>query len=142
MLDGRRRQGLPGTFQCRYQTSRGQKKYYHARGSQVVNCVVDISSFIDQKIRSNMANIAQGPAGNHGKRLRERLAKENKKLPIFGNDDQTANYQYVKQFCLEDEKKLGKEHGLEFAEAFHYIGPRTRRASNMQEYIEKNAVPL
>ena len=38
-----------------------------------------------------------------------RLAKENKRLPILGNDDHNSNFQYVKQFQLEDEKKLGKK---------------------------------
>jgi len=121
-----------------------REKYYHARGPQVVNCVVDISSVIDQKIESNIANTAQGPAGNHGVRLRERLAKDNKKLPVFGSDDHTANFQYVKQFLLEDEKELGKQFGFEYAEAFHYIGPRDKLKSytpGMKDYIENNAVP-
>jgi len=122
-----------------------REKYYHARGPQIINCVVDISSVIDKKIESNIANKAQGPAGNHGVRLRERLAKENKKLPILANNDHTANFQYIKQFLLEDEKELGKQFGFEYAEAFHYIGPRDKLRSYtpyMNEYIEKNAVPM
>ena len=119
-----------------------REKYYHDRGSQHVNRVVDISSVIDRKVKANIANKAQGPGGNSGIRLRARLAKENKKLPILGNDDQTANFQYAKQFLLEDERHLGKQHGFEYAEAFNYIGPGTRYTSNLEGYIKKHTVPL
>ena len=122
-----------------------REKYYYARGTQYVNCVVDISNHIDAHIRSNMANKAQGPAGNHGIRLRERLAKENKKLPILGTDDDTANYQYIKQFLMEDEKALGKQFGFEYAQAFHYIGSRHKPVNytpTMQDYTRDNAVSL
>ena len=120
------------------------EKYYHARGPQLINCVVDITSVIDKMVESNVANMAQGPAGNGGIRLRERLAKENKKLPILSGDDFSANCQYVKQFLLEDEKAIGKRYGFEYAEAFHYIGPKDKLGSytpSMDDYIEKNAVP-
>ena len=122
-----------------------REKYYHARGPQIINCIVDISSVIDKKIESNIANKAQGPAGNNGVNLRERLKKDNKKLPVLGNDDHTANFQYMKQFLLEDEKELGKRFGFEYAEAYHYIGPRDKLKSytpTMDEYIKNNAVPL
>jgi len=122
-----------------------REKYYHARGTQYVNCVVDISSHIDGKIRSNIANQAQGPAGNRGVRLREQLRKQGKKLPILEGDDFTANYNYVKEFLLEDEKAIGKQFGFEYAEAFHYIGPKTNPPGYTpyrEQYIEKNAVPL
>ena len=122
-----------------------REKYYHARGTQYINCVVDITKHIDERIWSNVANAAQGPAGIRGARLRERLAKENKRLPVLGKDDRTANYQYVKQFLMEDEKELGKQFGLEYAEGFHYIGPKLKTKGytpNLNEYIEKNAVPM
>jgi len=119
-----------------------REKYYHARGPQLVNRIVDISSVIDKKIEANLANKAQGPAGNNGVGLRERLARENKRLPMLGTDDWTANFQYVKQFLLEDEKALGKKYGLGFAEAFHYIGPGPNYASGIEQYIKGNAVPL
>ncbi len=118
-----------------------REKYYHARGTQYINRIVDISAHIDARIRSNVANVAQGPAGNAGRQLRARLEKEGKRLPILGTDDETANYQYVKQFLMEDEKALGKRFGLEYAEAFHYIGPGSYTPT-MQEYIDRNATPL
>ena len=119
-----------------------REKYYHARGPQLVNRVVDISSVIDLKIRANVANKAQGPAGANGARLRERLTRERRRLPVLSTDDETANYQYVKEFLLEDEKALGKTHGLQYAEAFHYIGAGAEYAGALDEYIRQNAVPL
>lgn len=116
-------------------------KYYHARGPQLVNRIVDISSYVDARIRANMANKAQGPAGSAGVALRESLAKDGKKLPILGDSNDTANYQYAKQFLMEDERELGKKYGFEYAEAFHYIGPGDY-TSTKNEYIKKNAVPI
>ena len=71
-------------------------KYYHARGPQLVNRVVDISSVIDTKVAANVANRAQGPGGETGARLRARLAAEGKRLPMLGDDDATANREYIK----------------------------------------------
>ncbi|MFC1606716.1 PIG-L deacetylase family protein [Candidatus Latescibacterota bacterium] len=122
-----------------------REKYYHARGPQLINCVVDISSHIDAMIESNIANAAQGPAGTRGSRLKASLAKENKKLDILGDDDHTANFHFIKQFLLEDEKELGRKYGFEYAQAFHYIGsklPPKGYTPTLNEYIEKNVKPL
>lgn len=117
-----------------------KERYYYARGPQLVNRVVDISDFMDGKVWSNVANVTQGPAGDHGARLRARLAKEGKKLPILGNDDESANKAYTKHFALARDRARGKEHGFEYAEVYHYIGPDE---SDIQEtYIRQNAVPL
>ena len=43
------------------------------------------------------------------------------------------------------EKALGKQFGFEYAEAFHYRGPREKvsgYAGDVEEYSRKNAVPL
>ncbi len=60
------------------------EKYYFARGPQLVNRAVDISSTIDQKVETNVANVTQGPAGVNGAALRARLAKQNLRLPLLG----------------------------------------------------------
>ncbi len=113
--------------------------YYHARGPQIVNRVVDISRFIDTKIKSNYVCKTQGPGGEAGARLKKKLAAEGKKLPLLGNDDKTANYNYIKEFVLESDRINGAKYGLEWAECFHYIGPKP---SKLDMYIKKNAVPL
>ena len=77
---------------------------------------VDISRFIDIKVESNVVCKTQGPGGNNGARLRERLAKEGKKLEILGDDDKTANFNYIKEFILEQDRINGEKYGLAWAE--------------------------
>lgn len=115
------------------------EKYYFARGPQLVNRVVDISPYIDQKVWVNMANVTQGPAGNQGARLRRALAEKGRKLALLGGDDETANRQYTKTFALARDRLRGKAHGLEYAEYFHYIPPDE---TDVDEYVAKHSVPL
>jgi LmbE family N-acetylglucosaminyl deacetylase len=114
-------------------------KYYHARGPQLVNRVVDIGSVIDVKIAANLANKAQGPAGETGAKLRARLAAQGKRLPMLGDDDASANREYIKQIVLKKDRQLGARYGLQYAEAYHYIGPPSEPAE-LEELIRKNAV--
>ncbi len=122
-----------------------REKYYFARGPQLVNRVVDIGATIDRKVEANLANVAQGPAGRAGERLRASLAERQLKLSVLGDDDATANRQYVKEFVLRANRELGRTHGLEYAEAFHYVGPNALglgySRGEMDEYIRLNAVP-
>jgi hypothetical protein len=126
-----------------------QEKYYFARGPQIVNRIVDISPWIDRKVEANLANKTQGPAGDNGARLRAKLAAQKLRLPILGNGDDTANRAYIKNIVLDydssyqrgvsSDKELGRKYGLEWAEAFHYIGiPQSR----LDQYVKDNAVPL
>jgi LmbE family N-acetylglucosaminyl deacetylase len=113
--------------------------YFFGRGPQLVNRVVDIGPHIDQKVWANLANVTQGPAGNQGARLRKALAAKGRKLPLLGNDDETANRQYTKTFALARDRLRGQAHGLQYAEYFHYIPPDE---SDVDEYVAKNSVPL
>ncbi|MGH2648687.1 MAG: PIG-L deacetylase family protein [Ginsengibacter sp.] len=126
-----------------------KEAYYFARGPQLVNRVVDISKFIDKKVETLLAFKYQGfGASNSGAQLRRKLAENGKKLSILGNDDNTANFNYIKEFALNldsenlrgipSDKKAGEKYGLAWAERFHYIGPAP---SIIDEYIQKNAVP-
>jgi LmbE family N-acetylglucosaminyl deacetylase len=114
-----------------------RQKYYFARGPQLVNRVVDISTYMDKKVYANMANITQGPGGDNGARLRRKLAAEGRKLPLLGGDDETANRQYTKEFALARDHIRGQAHGLEYAEYFHYIPPDE---SDVEDYVRRNAV--
>jgi hypothetical protein len=126
-----------------------REKYYFARGPQLVNRVVDIAPWIDRKVAANLANKTQGPAGENGARLRARLAAQKLRLPILGNDDDTSNHQYIKQFVLDydskhlrgvpSDREIGRKYGLEWAEAFHYIGPSE---SMLDHYVSEHALPL
>jgi LmbE family N-acetylglucosaminyl deacetylase len=117
-----------------------QEKYYYARRPEV-NRVVDVSGVVEQVIDANHANRAKGPAGNHGSRLRAELARRGRKLPLLGDDDATADRNYIKEFILARSRALGRRYGVEYAEAFHHLGGGSRRSA-VEEYIEKNAVPV
>ena len=118
------------------------EKYYFARRPEITR-VVDISSVIAKKVEANRANVAKGPAGTNGSRLRAELARRNLKLPLLGEDDATADRNYIKEFVLARNRELGKRYGVEYAEAFHYVGgTQATRSSGVDDYIRKNAVPL
>ncbi|XOV91604.1 MAG: PIG-L deacetylase family protein [Bacteroidota bacterium] len=122
------------------------EKYYFARGPQIVNRVVETTSYIDKKVEANTANIYQGP-GISGAAWRQSLAEQGKKLPILGDSDESANESYIKNFMMDmdsmairgvpSDKEIGKQYGLEWAERFHYIGPNP---SIREDYIKENAV--
>jgi LmbE family N-acetylglucosaminyl deacetylase len=118
-----------------------KEKYYFGRNITTipVNRVVDISGTVDQKIASNRANKAKGPAGNRGSRLRAELAARGLRLPILGDDDETADREYIREFVLSRDRETGRKYGLAYAEEFHYIGPSP---SALDEYIKQHAVPL
>jgi LmbE family N-acetylglucosaminyl deacetylase len=116
-----------------------REKYYFARGPQLVNRVVDTSTSIEKKIDCLCANKTQGPAGDAGAKWRARLATENLRLPLLGNDDLTANREYIRHFLLRADATLGRQYGVAYAEEFHYIGPSE---SYIEAEIRKNAVPL
>jgi len=128
-----------------------RERYYYSRARQTNNLVVDISDYIDKKIEVNMLNIAKGPAGNNGVLLRERLAKEGKKLPILEEGDHKANFNYAKAFVFDDNKKLGEKYGLQWAEGYHYMTEipfdnktlvhESHEDSLVEDYIKKNALP-
>jgi LmbE family N-acetylglucosaminyl deacetylase len=116
-----------------------REKYYYARRPEVTR-VVDISDVIDQKVDTNRANQAKGPAGRHGSQLRAELAKKQLRLPLLGDDDLTADRNYIKEFVLARDRELGRKHGVQYAEAFHYIGPGAQ--PRIDDYVRDHAVPI
>jgi LmbE family N-acetylglucosaminyl deacetylase len=125
-------------------------KYFYTVGIQRANRIIDISSVVDIKVKSNLENATWGPASNNpGVRLKERLAKKNIKLPMFEGTDQQANENWVKEFILKGERELGKKFGLEYAEAYMYQGPGVDYVPaylpdslTEDELIKKYGVPL
>ena len=71
------------------------------------------------------------------------------RLPLLGGDDDSANRAYIKNIVLDydsfsqrgvlSDRELGRRYGLEWAEAFHYIGPRQ---SQLERYVSEHAVSL
>lgn len=115
-----------------------KEKYYYARRPEITR-VVDVSGVVEQMIDANRANRAKGPAGAHGSRLRAELAKEGKKLPLLGDDERTADRNYIKEFVLSGKRTLGKKYGVDYAEAFHYIGGSGDKSA-VEKYVETHAV--
>ena len=121
-----------------------QDKYYFARRPEITR-VVDISKQIEKKVEVNRANLAKGPGGHLGSRLRAELAKRNQRLPLLGDDDATADRNYIREFVMTSSRELGKQYGVEYAEAFHYIPPGAAGADRdprVDTYVREHAVPL
>ena len=116
-----------------------REKYYFARFQQQVNRIVDTTDFVERKIDANLVNVAQGPAGRTGSKLKTTLAGRNQQLPLLGDTGESADRNYIREFVLKSDRELGRAYGLGYAEKFHYIGPE---APLLEEYIRKNAAPL
>ncbi len=113
-----------------------REKYYYARGPQAVNRVVDISTTIDQKqaaIRANRTMLA-----NMVRETRDALARRQLKLPELEGDLDAAIAAYADLRFRAAAAQRGAEHGLKYAERFHYIGPDT----SLDKYIAQHAVKL
>jgi hypothetical protein len=120
-----------------------QDKYYFARRPEITR-VVDISRQIDKKVDANRANVAKGPAGHLGSRLRADLAKRNQRLPLLGDDDITADRNYIKEFAMTHSRELGRQYGVEYAEVFHYVPPGASGADRdprVEAYIKQHVLP-
>ena len=126
-----------------------ERYYFTRRGPQYINRIVEITSHVDTKVRANMVNVTQGPGGHSGSELRRRLAAKGLKLPILGDDDETADFNYIKHIMLDldsealrltpSDREVGKPFGLEWAERYHYRGPIP---SKLDDYIKKSAVRI
>jgi len=124
-----------------------EKYYWVARPGQPFNRVVDISAHIHKKIASMSVNKSQGPAGSRGSRLKAGLAEKGLRLPALGDDDETADREYIKLFGLDSYKRLGREYGFDYAERFYYVSPEFRftgatAPDRIQQYTSAHAVPI
>ena len=120
-----------------------EDKYYYARRPEITR-VVDVSGQLEKKVDANRVNVAKGPGGRSGSRLRAELARRNLRLPLLGADDLTADRNYIKEFVLARSRELGRQYGVEYAEAFHYVGAGASgadRDSRIDTYVREHAVP-
>jgi LmbE family N-acetylglucosaminyl deacetylase len=119
-------------------------KYYFARRPEITR-VVDISKQIDKRVDAIRANVAKGPGGRSGSRLRAELARNGRRLPLLDGDDVTADRNYIKEFSLTRSRELGRQYGVEYAEAFHYIpagAAGADRDPRIDAYIKEHAVTV
>jgi LmbE family N-acetylglucosaminyl deacetylase len=106
------------------------EKYYFARGPQLVNRAVDIAPTLDAKISAIRA--CRTMIHHMVKDLETSLAEKKLRLPTLNNDE------FIKFAFQQRDANVGKRHGLEYAEEFHYIGPDAA----LTRFIEQNAVPI
>jgi LmbE family N-acetylglucosaminyl deacetylase len=134
---------FPEHFAAGLQANTVGDKYYFARRPEITR-IVDISKTIERKVDAIRANVAKGPGGHSGSLLKAELAKRNQHLPLLGDDDATADRNYIREFSLTRNRELGKQYGVEYAEAFHYIpagAAGADRDPRVDEYIKQHAVP-
>jgi LmbE family N-acetylglucosaminyl deacetylase len=127
---------FPEHFAAGLKPHRVGEKYYYARGPQLVNRVVDISSTIDQKLNAICANLTM--VGNMVRELQSELAQRKVKLPSLEGSATDAIRAYADLRFREGAAERGREFGLAYAEKFHYIGPDT----TLDDYLRKHAVPI
>jgi LmbE family N-acetylglucosaminyl deacetylase len=112
------------------------EKYYFARGPQLVNRVVDITTVLPKKleaIRSCSTMMTHMVGG-----LNDALAEKKLQVPVLSGENHSAVEEYMKIAFVARDRAVGERHGLEYAEEFHYIGPD----HSLDDYILKNAKPL
>jgi len=118
-----------------------ERYYFHTHPDQPFNRVVDIRPHIEKKIDAMIECRSQG-GGASGAELRARLAREGKRLPLLGDDDRTANREYVRQFLLDEHRDYGRRHNLQYAEQFLYVDHRPPTKTKVEEYVARNAVGI
>ncbi len=126
---------FPEHFAAGLKPHRVREKYYYARGPQLVNRVVDISTTIDQKLKAIGANRTM--IGNMVRELQAELLQRGLKLPQLEGATPEAIRAFADLSFREAAASRGREHGLAYAEQFHYIGADTP----LDDYLRKHAVP-
>ena len=112
------------------------EKYYFARGPQLVNRVVDIGPTFETKLACLRA--CRTMVTHMIKDLNASLIERKLRLPALSSINRAAIDEYTKVVLETRDRTAGRKFGLDYAEAFHYIGPDR----SMGEYIAGHAVPL
>jgi LmbE family N-acetylglucosaminyl deacetylase len=112
------------------------EKYYFARGPQLVNRVVDITSTIEGKIACIRA--CETMIEHMIKDLNDSLADRQLRIPAFTDREQQASDAFIRASFQTRDRQVGSKYGLSYAEEFHHIGPDR----SLDTYIQQNAVPL
>jgi LmbE family N-acetylglucosaminyl deacetylase len=109
------------------------EKYYFARGPQLVNRVVDIGPWVEQK--SAAIASCETMITHMVKDLDDSLTARGLRVPAFQGSQEAANQEFIRAAFVARDQATGARHGLSSAEEFHYIGPDT----SLDEYIARNA---
>jgi pimeloyl-ACP methyl ester carboxylesterase len=64
-------------------------------------------------------------------------------IPAFGEDDGTANREYMRHFIMDTNRQAGEQNGLEYAETFcHVDRARSTEVQKLEAYIQENALNI
>jgi LmbE family N-acetylglucosaminyl deacetylase len=127
---------MPEHFAAGLKPHSVSEKYYFARGPQLVNRAVDIARTFETKLaclrscRTMVTHMVRD--------LNDSLAERKLRLPALSGDISAAIDEFTKVSLEASGRALGRKYGLDYAEAFHYIGPDR----SMDAYITRNAVAL
>jgi LmbE family N-acetylglucosaminyl deacetylase len=112
-------------------------RYYWARqlDEQDANKIVDITSTIDRKIRAVQQHKTMMRHTAYS--LKEKLAEADLRLPLLDTVDENSIDKFVDIQVRERAAAVGKKHGMQYAEEFHYVAVAPEGS-----YVMKNAVPL
>lgn len=128
---------FPEHFEAGLKAHAVHDKYYFARGpQQLVNRVVDIGPTLDRKraaihsCRTMVMHMVRG--------VNASLAARKLRVPEFTGSDDAAIDGYIRATFERRDAAVGRQHGLTYAEQFHYIAPDPA----LDEYLAGRAVPL
>jgi LmbE family N-acetylglucosaminyl deacetylase len=121
---------LPEHFAAGLKPQAVSEKYYFARGPQLVNRVVDIGPTLMAKV--DAIRSCRTMLEHMVRDLNDSLLNHRLRIPDLTTD------KFIQTAFVERDKLIGTKHGLEYAEAFHYIGPD----HSLDDYVKQNAVPL
>ena len=127
---------MPEHFAAGLKPHSVSEKYYFARGPQLVNRVVDIGPTFEIKLACLRA--CRTMVTHMIKDLNASLIERKLRLPALSGSDSAAIEEYTKVALETSDRRTARRFGLDYAEAFHYIGPDLA----MQEYVLAHAVPL
>jgi LmbE family N-acetylglucosaminyl deacetylase len=127
---------MPEHFAAGLKPHSVSERYYFARGPQLVNRVVDIGPTFEIKLACLRA--CRTMVTHMIKDLNASLIERKLRLPALSGSDRAAIEEYTKVALETSDRRTARTFGLDYAEAFHYIGPDR----SMQEYVLAHAVPL
>ena len=127
---------MPEHFAAGLKPHSVSEKYYFARGPQLVNRVVDIGPTFETKLACLRA--CRTMVTHMIKELNAALVERRLRVPGLSGVGSAAIDEYTKAALEISDHTAGRKYGLDYAEAFHHIGPDR----SMEDYIARHAVPL
>lgn len=127
---------MPEHFAAGLKPHSVSEKYYFARGPQLVNRVVDIGATFETKLGCLRA--CRTMITHMIKDLNASLLERKLHVPALSPADKDAINEFTKVALETKDRAAGQKFGLDYAEAFHYIGPDR----SMDDYLAHHSVPL